>query len=192
MSPYLLFWILGILLGLTAYISYFRAVFHKKTKPQLYTWLLWSLLAIIATIVQIKNNAGWGILVPCLMAISNTSLTLISLKHGHKHLSQKDLILLIATFITLMVWYFVKNDFVAILLVVTIDSIGFYFTWKKSYYHPYSEDLTSYVIWTWEFLCALLAIEDKNFINIFHPLLLTCTEFAFVIFLLWRRKIIKK
>ena len=126
------------------------------------------------------------------MTIYNTSLTLLAMKFGEKILTKKDTMLLIATFLAMILWYYTENDLVAIMLVCLIDSVGFYFTWKKSYRHPFDENLNSYIIWTLEFLCAFVAIEHKTLINMFHPALLTTSEILFVLFLLYRRKVVKK
>jgi hypothetical protein len=39
------------------------SIFRGKTKPHLYTWLLWGTLGTIVTVVQITNEGGWSILV---------------------------------------------------------------------------------------------------------------------------------
>lgn len=192
MSSYLLFWILGILLGLTAYVSYFRAIFQKETKPHLYTWILWWTLASMAAIVAVKNHAGWGILVPCLMALCNATIAFLALKYGETKLTKKDMFLLTCAGLTMLLWWTTQDDLLAIILVVTIDMIGFYFTWKKCYYRPYEENITSYIIWTVELGCAFLAIEHLTLINWFYSGFLAVIEWFFVVFLIWRRKVTKK
>ncbi|MCB9806616.1 hypothetical protein H6768_01740 [Candidatus Peribacteria bacterium] len=59
MSLYLFFGILGVLLGLTAYTIYFRAIFRKETKPHLYTWMIWGVLGITGSMVSFQNEGGW-------------------------------------------------------------------------------------------------------------------------------------
>ncbi len=89
-------------------------------------------------------------------------------------------------------WFITKDDLITILIACIIESIGFYFTWKKSYSAPLSEDLKSYIIWTFEFLFAILAIENINVTNGLYPSYLFISELAFVVYLIWRRNIVKK
>lgn len=188
---YALLWIIGWTFGVLAYMGYFRAIFRGTTKPHLYTWILWGTLAFIAAIISIRNNSGWGILVPCLMAFCNASIALLSLRYWEKILTKKDTTLLICAIITLVIWFLTKNDLLAIILVCTIDMIGFYFTWKKSYLHPFKEDLISYIMWTLELSCSFFAIEYLTLTNWLYPGLLAIVELFFVLFLLWRRHILK-
>ena len=188
---YAFLWIMSWIFGSSAYFSYFRAIFRGTTKPHLYTWGLWGTLASIAAIVSIRNNAGWWVIVPCLMAVCNVSIAILSIKYGEALITKKDIFLLSCALLTLILWGFTQNDLMAIVLVCVIDMIGFYFTWKKSYYSPYEEDLTSYIIWTVELGCAFFAIEHLSLTNWLYPGLLASVELLFVIFLIWRRKTIK-
>lgn len=188
---YALLWIISWILGACAYFLYFRAIFRGTTKPHLYTWVLWGTLATIAALVAIRNNAGWGAIVPCLMSLCNASIAILSIKYGEKTLTKRDTLLLFSAFVTLILWWLTKSDLWAIILVCTIDMIGFYYTWKKSYYFPEQEDLKSYILWTLELGCAFFAIEHLTLTNWLYLWLLAAVELLFVVFLLWRRKVIK-
>lgn len=192
MSPYSLFWILGVALGLTAYVSYFRAIFRGETKPHLYTWLIWWILWTTASIISFRNGGGWWILVPTMMGIFNTTLAIIAFFYGEKYVSQKDKALLSLCCLMFLFWLWTKNDLGTIIMACLIESTGFYFTWKKSYTEPYAEDLTSYIIWTFEFFFAILAIEHISVINWLYPTYLFISELLFIVFLLWRRKVVSR
>lgn len=192
MSIYFIFWILWVILGLVAYVVYFRAIFRGETKPHLYTWMIWGILWTTASIISFRNGGGWWILVPVMMGILNTTLAIIAFFYGEKHISQKDKILLWLCCVMFVFWLLTKHDLWTMIIACLIESVGFYFTWKKSYKKPYQEDLTSYIIWTFEFLFAVLAIEHISVINWLYPSYLFLSEGAFIIFLLWRRKVIKK
>lgn len=99
------------------------------------------------------------------MAVCNVSIAILSIKYGEALITKKDIFLLSCALLTLILWGFTQNDLMAIVLVCVIDMIGFYFTWKKSYYSPYEEDLTSYIIWTVELGCAFFAIEHLSLTN---------------------------
>lgn len=191
MSLYLFFGILGVLLGLTAYTIYFRAIFRKETKPHLYTWMIWGVLGITGSMVSFQNEGGWWILVPTMMGILNTTLAVIAIFYGETHINTKDKVLLGLCWFMFLFWFLTKNDLWTIVLACIIESIGFYFTWKKSYTRPFEENLNSYIIWTFEFFFAVLAIEHLNIINGLYPSYLFLSELFFIGFLIWRRKIMK-
>jgi hypothetical protein len=89
-------------------------------------------------------------------------------------------------------WIFTKEGFISILFICLIDTIAYYFTWKKSYKKPYEENILSYFLWTFSFLFSLLAVETWIPVNWVYPAFLLCTEWSFTLFLFWRWKVIKQ
>lgn len=174
-----------------AFSVYVRSILHGKTKPHLYTWLLWWVLGTIVTIVQITNDAGWSILISGLMAGCNLTLAGLSLKYGETYLTKRDKYLLFAAFFTIILWQLSRSDLTAIILVCLIDAIAFYFTFKKSYKKPYDEKLSSYVLWTFQLVSFALAVNNPTLTNLLYPVFLASMELVFVLFLMWRRKVIK-
>lgn len=187
----LFFSILGSLFQVIAYSEYVRGIFNKKTKPHLYTWLLWGVLGTIVTIVQIQHDAGWSVLISGLMAFCNLSLAGLALKYGETKLSRRDKYLLSAALISIIVWQTTKNDLLAIILVCLIDAIAFSFTFVKSYDKPFDEKLSAYILWTAQLVSFALAVQNPSLTTLLYPLFLASMELVFVFFLLWRRKAIK-
>lgn len=186
------FSILWVTLQIFAFSIYVGSIFRGKTKPHLYTWLLWWILWTIVTIVQITNDAGWAILISALMAGCNLTLAGLSLKYGETFLTKRDKYLLLAALLTIILWQISSNDLIAITLVCVIDAIAFYFTFKKSYKKPYDEKLSSYILWTLQFVSFALAVDNPTPTNLLYPVFLATIELIFVFFLIWRRSLIKK
>ncbi len=188
---HLFFSLLWVTLQIFAFSIYVGSIFGGKTKPHLYTWLLWWILGTIVTIVQITNDAGWSIMISGLMAWCNLTLAGLSLKYGETLLTKRDKYLLLWALITIILWQLSKNDLIAIILVCFIDAIAFYFTFKKSYKKPYDEKLSSYVLWTLQLVSFALAVNNPTLTNLLYPIFLASMELVFVFFLIWRRNIIK-
>ncbi len=188
---HLFFSLLWVTLQIFAFSIYVRSIFRGKTKPHLYTWLLWWILGTIVTIVQITNDAGWSIMISGLMAWCNLTLAGLSLKYGETLLTKRDKYLLLWALITIILWQLSKNDLIAIILVCFIDAIAFYFTFKKSYKKPYDEKLSSYVLWTLQLVSFALAVNNPTLTNLLYPVFLASMELVFVLFLIWRRKVVK-
>jgi len=108
--------------------------------------------------------------------IANTGIFLFSLKYGEKDISKRDWTLLFIALIILTFWSITREGFISIILVCLVDSIAFYFTWKKSYKKPHQEFMPSYLLWTFGFLFSLLAVEVWSPVNWLYPVFLFCTE----------------
>ncbi len=123
------------------------------------------------------------------MAFCNLSIAAISLKYGETYLTLRDRYLLVLAALTIIFWQLTNNDLMAITLVCLIDGIAFYFTFKKSYYKPDEEKLPAYILWTAQLVSFALAVENPTLINLLYPIFLAGMEFAFVLFIIWRRKV---
>lgn len=192
MDTSLVLGIIGSVCSIIAYILYISDILHGHTKPHAFSWLPWGILATLTATIQFQNGAGWATLITLIGGISNTGIFLFSLKYGEKEIHKKDWILLIVALIILTSWIFTKEGLISILLVCLVDSIAFYFTWKKSYKKPYEENILSYFLWTLGFLFSLLAVNAWEPTNWIYPAFLFFTEGCFTLFLFWRRKIIRK
>ncbi|MBP6920958.1 hypothetical protein KBB89_00190 [Candidatus Gracilibacteria bacterium] len=188
---HLFFSLLGVAFQIFAFSTYLWSIFRGKTKPHLYTWLLWGILGSIVTIVQITNDAGWSILISGLMAGCNLTLAGLSLKYGETLLTRRDKYLLMGALISIILWQITQSDLTAIILVCMIDAIAFYFTFKKSYRKPHEEKLFSYILWTFQLVSFALAVNTPTLTNLLYPVFLAIMEGVFVLFLIWRRKVVK-
>lgn len=188
---HLFFSLLWVTLQIFAFSIYVGSIFRGKTKPHLYTWLLWWILWTIVTIVQVTNDAGWSIMISGLMAGCNLTLAGLSLKYGETLLTKRDKYLLVAALLTIILWQVSSNDLIAIILVCFIDAVAFYFTFKKSYKKPYDEKLSSYVLWTLQLVSFALAVNNPTLTNLLYPVFLASMELIFVFFLIWRMRVVK-
>ncbi len=184
--------IIGSICSIIAYWVYIIDIFRGYTRPHAFSWLPWGILALLTAFIQFQHGAGWATSITFIGGICQTGIFLLSLKYGEKKITQKDWVLLIVALIILIFWSFTKEGFVSIVLVCLIDTIALYFTWEKSYKKPYEEYILSYLLWTFGFLFSILAVEVWSPVNWFYPAFLLCTEWSFVLFLLWRRQIIKQ
>lgn len=55
-----LFGIFAVFIAVFAYIPYFRDIYLGKTKPHMYSWIVWGILTFSAFGIQVADNAGPG------------------------------------------------------------------------------------------------------------------------------------
>src|SRR5580700_5851824 len=71
--------------------AYFTDTLKGKTKPERTTWLIWSVLGVVAFISQFDLHARWSLVVSGMDAIGNIGVFLLSLKYGVGGWKRKDL-----------------------------------------------------------------------------------------------------
>lgn len=170
---------LGLIAGIVGALSffpYFRDIFLHKTKPHMYTWLIWSLLQGTSVFIMLYGNAGIGVLPFVIGTILCGSIFILSFKYGTKNITLIDKICLIGAIVALIFYIFLHDPVSSIILVALIDFIGFIPTFKKSYIEPNTETASTYIISAISSVLAIIALFNYSFITIFYPITLVLTD----------------
>ncbi len=179
--------IIATLIGLFSYIPYFRDLILKKTKPHVFTWLIWGVLTAIAFVAQLSANGGPGAWVNGITTITCFVNVGFALKYGKKNIKPIDVLCLSLAVIAICWWIFAKDALVSIILVTIADILGFIPTFRKAYSDPYSETLITYFLSSTKYLISLFALINFSQVTIIFPLYLVIANSTFGVFSLIRR-----
>lgn len=184
--------ITAVILTFVGYSPYIWSIVKGKTKPHIYTWLVWMLDAFIIFALQITHGAGIGAfttLAAGLLCLTVLVLTLA--KKGKSEIKPIDTVFLVLAFIALAIWLFAKQPLVSALLITSVDLLGFVPTVRKSWYKPYSENVYFYIINSLRFVLALAALQEYSIITIIYPGVWLTVGGLFALMLVVRRKLVK-
>jgi len=181
--------IIAIIVGVISYSFYFRDIFRGKTKPEAFSWLIWSLLAGITFFAQLSENAGPGAwptaftAVVCLVI----SLTVFFRKNsgGKKIL---DYASLSGALISIGIWKYTLNAMIAVVLVIIIGAFGFIPTFKKAFDKPTEETLLTYFLNGIKFALAFAALNSYSPITWLYPIAMVVMNFSLAAIIFWRRR----
>ena len=169
MSGKTLIGIVPVVLAIPSYAYYIYTIFKGKTVPQMYSWLIWAILAAIGYAAQISANAGPGAWNTGITAVVCFAVFLISIKHGERKLSGLD-VLLLGLALFAVIARLLTGDFVlAVLLTTSAALIGFSLTLKKAYRRPNQENATTFFINALRNFISLFALTSISFVTFFYP-----------------------
>ncbi|MDB5260566.1 MAG: conserved rane protein of unknown function [Candidatus Nomurabacteria bacterium] len=171
-----------------ANFPYILDILARKTTPHFFTWLIWTLLTWISFFILVSEGAGTGALVTGVTAVTCLGILTLSLFYGARKITTSDWICLILAFFALALWKITNNGFLAIIIIVIVDTLGFIPTFRKSFLEPYKETLSTYLLVTCKHLLTLFALQMYTPTTILYPAILFLTNFLFVIMLIIRRK----
>ncbi len=180
--------IIAILIAFAGYIPYFRDIFRGKTKPHAFSWLVWASLTGIAFFGQIFDKGGAGAWVTGVTAAVSIVIFILALKKGEKDITSSDKWSLFGAGIALVLWFITNNPLGSIILVTLIDALGFYPTFRKSYYKPYQETMITFFLSGLKFVIALFALQHYSLITWLYPGSLILMNFVFVGMIMIRRR----
>jgi len=187
-----------IVLGITAtvlaffsYIPYFRDIWQGKTKPHAFSWLVWGTLTAIAFAGQVADKGGAGAWVTGFTAVVCLLIFAAAVWRGEKRITTSDWLSLLGAAVALGLWGLTKSPLLSVILITLIDAFGFFPTFRKSYFKPHSETLITYVISSFKFVLALIALDNFTVVTSLYPISLVLMNGAFAVMLVIRRQHVK-
>jgi hypothetical protein len=182
----------AIVLTFVGYAPYFADIFKGKTRPHMFSWLVWGIVTTIIFALQISAGAGLAAYVTLSVALISLSIFFISLKNGTRDVSRIDVVFLALALLSIPLWLVVKQPVLSIILLSTIDMLGFLPTVRKSWNDPHSETLSLYVITTVRHGLSILGLVEYNIVTMLFPLTWVFANAGFSVLLVVRRGVVGK
>ncbi len=179
--------VIASLLGMYAYYPYIRDTLRRKTRPHVFTWLVWNVLMFIALLAQIAEGAGIAAVVTGMFVLLNGMVVFLSFRYGEKTITRSDWVMLFCSLMAIPLWLMTKDPAWSVILIALIDVIAFIPTFRKSWTKPAEETLQTYILCSGSLALSLLVLESRNISTVLYPATLVGANIIFVSMVLWRR-----
>lgn len=161
--------IIAVAISIFSLFPYIFDILKKKTKPHLYTWVIWTPLTFIAFFSQISDNAGAGAWTTGVTAMLCLIILALSVKFGTTDITKSDKIILAGVILATALFLIVKNALLSIILVTFIDVAAFYPTIRKSIKKPYEETLSTHNLAALKHFISLFALDKVSVVTALYP-----------------------
>lgn len=158
--------IIASIITVIGFTPYFRDIFNKKTKPHIYTWLIWGITQGTATLALWYGGGNFAALSLITGTILVIVVFLLCFKYGTKNITLSDTLCLITALFAAAVWWVLKNPLLSVFLVSLIDGIGYLPTYRKSWREPWSETLSYWALMTLTAFITIVASAEYNFLTV--------------------------
>jgi hypothetical protein len=182
---------LAIIITFMAFIPYIRGILHGRIKPHLFSWLIWGMTTLIVFFAQLDADGGTGAWPIGVSGVITVYIAFLSyVKRGDISITRLDRLFFSAALLSIPCWYFTSNPMWAVILLTTIDLLGFGPTIRKAYDHPYEESLLFIFMFFLRNTFALLALESYSLTTMLFPLSI-CVVCLFLCTLIsYRRRVV--
>ncbi|MCU0678882.1 MAG: hypothetical protein MUC28_00330 [Planctomycetes bacterium] len=174
-----------------AFIPYLRGMIRGDVKPHTYTWLIWTITQGTAIAGLWYGRGGWGAIPLTVGTIFVFLVFLLSFKYGTKNITKSDTMILIAALAAIVVWWQLENPLLAVIMVSSIDVIGYLPSLRKTYHEPQSETITAWVVFSIANLFNIMSLEEYNFLTLTYLLSITSANIILILICLIKRKSVK-
>jgi hypothetical protein len=182
--------LLSAVLALGAYWFYLKDIVAGKTRPNMFSWLIWGLLAVVAFFGQVKGKAGAGAWVTGITAAFNLLIFLLAIFKGEKSLHKVDKFLLGLAGLAIVLLLIVKDARVSVTLASATTLFAFYLTMKKSYYKPHQETVQTFALNSLKFLPSLFALQTFTYLTAVYPIVAMIANALLAVLIAYRSRII--
>lgn len=170
------------------YIPYFKDIFLGKTKPHLYTWLVWTITFGTATLALWRGGGNYGAIGMVTGMFLVLSIFILSFKYGTKNITRSDTFILVVALSAILVWWQLDSPLLAVLMVSAIDGMSYIPTLRKSFEEPWSETLSYWFIMAMADVLIITSLAEYNFLTVTYLAVLTVANLTVWSICFFRRK----
>jgi hypothetical protein len=137
---------LAATLGVLGTLPYLRDTLRRATRPHRGTWLIWSVLAVVAFLAQRADGASWSAVMCAAQAVMNGAVFVLALGRGTGAVTLGERLLLVLAATGVTGWIVAGDPLIAIGCVIAADVIAAALMLPKSWGDPGSETLSTFVL----------------------------------------------
>ncbi len=183
-----IFTLIGILFMLASYSIYIFSIFKGETRPHPFSWFIWGLLTAIGFFAQISDGAGIGASITFLSAAISFGIAIIGyIQRENIVISKSDKWAFILSLTAIPLWLITQTPLWSVLLITFIDLAGFYPTFRKSWFHPEQESISSFALGGFKHLFTVLALQNYSIITALFPISLVISNAALIMLIYYRK-----
>ena len=182
---------IAIVLTFLAFLPYIRSIFQGKTKPHVFSWVIWGSTTFIVFLAQLADKGGagaWPIGVSGIITIYVALLAYI--KKSDSTITRMDWLFFALAVTSLPLWYFTADPLGAVVILTTVDILGFGPTIRKAYAFPLEEQLTFFVIIAIRNLLAIMALAHYSLTTMLFPAVTGAACLMLIVIVMYRRRML--
>ena len=178
----------AIVLTFVAFLPYIRSIIQGKTKPHVFSWFIWGSTTFVVFLAQLADKGGAGAWPTGVSGIITMYVALLAyIKKSDSTITRSDWLFLVAAMTSLPFWYVTSNPLWAVLILTSVDLIGFGPTFRKAYSYPFEEKLTFFVIITVRNFVSIVALEHYSMTTVVFPAATALACMVFCAMVVYRR-----
>lgn len=183
--------ILSVVVTVTSVLPYIRDILKGTTKPNIASWITWTLLTLVATIAEIAAGEYVTAIFTSAAVLETLIIVILGLRYGYAKYSKFDAICQIGALSGFIFWYLFNSPAAAVIAVVTIDFIGALPTVRHSWLKPGEETWLAFGLAGFGGLLAIFALTAYNWTSLTYAVYIVLINILISYVIIYRTKIIK-
>jgi hypothetical protein len=166
----ILFLALATIITLGSVIPYLRDIIAGKTKPNIVSWITWTLITGIATAAEIAGHQYITAILTGASMLETAIVVALGLRYGYVKYSRFDILCQISALFGLLLWLIFNSPSIGVVASVIIDFIGVMPTIRHGWERPYEETWIAFALCSVGGVLGLLALSTYTTTSLAYPL----------------------
>jgi hypothetical protein len=180
---------IAIALTFIAFFPYIRSIIKDEIKPHVFSWIIWGTTTFVVFLAQLDDSAGVGAWPIGVSGSITIFIALLAyLKRADITITKTDWLFLVSALSSLPFWYFTSDPLWAVVILTTVDVLGFGPTVRKAYNSPHSESLLFFALFTARNLIVIMALENYSVTTILFPAVIAAACMLLMTMISYRRR----
>ena len=183
--------VISSLITIGATVPYLIDIVHGQSKPNIVSWMTWTLLTGIGTAIAVTQHQYATAALIGSAGAATGLVVVLGLRYGIAKYSLFDGICQAAALLGLLLWYVFNSATIATIAVVLIDFIAAIPTYRHSWMEPGEETQSTYVFESIASVLTLFALSSYSVVSILYPAYLLFSNTLIIILIQYKFRILR-
>lgn len=182
---------LAVALTFLAFAPYLASILRGRTRPHVFSWVIWGSTTFIVFLAQLEGGGGigaWPIGVSGVITIGIAALAWA--KRGDGSITRLDWLFFLLALSSLPLWYLTDDPLWAVLVLTTVDLLGFGPTVRKAWHRPFEEHPVFFFAYVVRNVLVILALEHHSLTTVLFPAAVAAACAMLIAFIVYRRRVV--
>lgn len=179
----------AVILTCIAFLPYILSIFRGRTRPHVFSWVIWGLNTSVAFLATL--HAGGGLLGAGVIGFSAGVTLFIAvlayMKRADVSVTTTDRLFFIAALAAMPLWHWADDPLWAVWLITVIELLGFGPTFRKTWSQPFSESMGFLVLLVVRNAMVIAALDRHTTTTVLFPAAMAAACLALIAIMAWRR-----
>jgi hypothetical protein len=162
----------GPFVNLLSIVPYIIDVIRKKTKPNIVSWVTWTILTAVGAAAVMAQAGFVSGLLPLSASICTLSIVLLGFKYGFAKYTRFDIVCQASALLGLALWAIFNSPLIALVAVIAIDAIAAMPTLLHAYKKPQEETWQTFAVGSFGALLTLISLSSYSVGKLAYPVYL--------------------
>jgi hypothetical protein len=181
---------IAVALTFLAFWPYIRSIHKGATRPHVFSWVIWGAVTFIVALAQLADGAGVGAWPIALSGLITFYVAFLAYRRrGDTAITRLDWIFLTLALSSLPLWYLTQDPLWAVVVLTSVDLLGFGPTFRKAYHFPFEEQAGFFALAALRNFIVLGALENYTLTTMLFPAAVGGVCVIFIAMLAYRRRL---